>query len=119
MASAQVGLGKYGPLVGRHKGEDQDKYWTFEYVTKIDVSFPWYRIGDPDATVHGEWANAIIEELSFSFDEESIWTRTKDSFLLMSHFTVLPEGRPLPLGPLRVSEPLEPPKDQEPKTEAK
>ena len=76
-ATAQVGLGKYGPFVGRHRGEDQDKYWTFEYVTKIDASFPWYRIGDPDATVHREWANAIIEELSFSFDEESLWTRTK------------------------------------------
>lgn len=114
-----VGLGKYGPLVGRHRGEDQDKYWTFEYITRIDASFPWYRIGDPDATLYREWANAIIEELSFSFDEESLWARTKDSFLLMSHFTVLPQGMPLPIGPLRMSPPPEPPKDQESKTDAK
>lgn len=115
----RVGLGKYGPLAGRHRGEDQEKYFTVEFIIRIDASFPWHRIGDPDTTLHREWANAIIEELSVSFDEEAIWTQTKESFTLMSHFASLPEGIHPQIEPLRMSQPPEPPKDQEPKTDAK
>jgi hypothetical protein len=72
-------------------------------MTRIDVSFPWHRIGDPSMAAHREWANAIIEELSFSFDEESIWSRTKDNFLLKRHFQILQPGVELPLGPIRMA----------------
>ena len=100
--------------------EAQEKYWTFEFITRIDASFPSYYIGHPDTAVHREWANAIIEELSFSFDEESIWTRTKDNLILKSHLTALPQGMSLPIGPIHMGT-VTPaaPKDQEPKTDAK
>ena len=113
-----VGLGKYTSLVGVPIDEAQDKYWTLQYLTRIDVSFPWYRVGDPDTAVHREWANEIIEELSFSFDEESIWTRTKDNFILHSHFLAQPQGMSPSLGPIRMSTPPAP-KNQEPKTDGK
>lgn len=97
-----VGLGKYTPLAGMDLVEAQERYWTVEYMTRIDVSFPWYRIGDPDMAVHTEWANAIVEELSFSFDEESLWNRTKDSYILRSHFKSMPPAMVIPFGPIRM-----------------
>ena len=114
----QVGLGRYAALSGMHKGEDQDNYLTMTFITRIDAKFPWYRIGDPETLPHREWANAIIEELSTSFDEDSLWTQTKDSFTFMIHYAPVPRGMNLPR-PIRMSQPPEPPKDQEPKTDAK
>lgn len=114
-----VELGKYTPLVGVGIGEAQEKYWTLQYITRIDVSFPWYRIGDPDMALHREWANAIVEELAFSFDEESIWTRTKDNFILDRHFQALPPGTKLPVGPIRVSKGSATPEEREPKPDGK
>ncbi len=114
-----VGLGKYTPLVGVTIDEAQEKYWTLQYITRIDVSFTWYRIGDPDMALQREWANAIAEELSFSFDEESIWTRTKDNFILQRHFQALPPGMNLPVGPIRVGKVPPAPKEREPNTDEK
>lgn len=116
---SMVGLGKYTPLIGASIDVAQDKYWTLQYVTTIDVSFSWYRIGDPDMAVQREWANAIVEELSFSFDEESIWNRTKDNFLLKRHFQTQPAGMELQVGPIRGSKVRPAPKDIEPKTDIK
>lgn len=116
---SMVGMGKYTPIIGAAIDEAQDKYWSLQYLIRIDVSFPWYRLGDPDITPHREWANAIINELSFSFDEESIWGRTKDSVILQSHLRPLPQGMNLPLGPIRMSPPPAVPKDQEPKAAEK
>lgn len=111
-----VGLGKYTPLVGIDIGEAQQKYWTFQYMTRIDVSFPWYRIGDPNMAAYREWANAIIEELSFSFDEESLWNRTKDNFILKQHFERSRPEIPIHLGPIRMGNPPSS-KETRPKTE--
>lgn len=97
---SSVGLGKYTPLLGLPIEVAQERYWTLQYMTRIDISFPWYRIGDPSMAAHREWANAIIEELSFSFDEESIWSRTRDNFLLKRHFQMLQPGMEPPLGPI-------------------
>lgn len=112
-----VGLGKYTPLIGMAIDEAQEKYWTVQYMTRIDVSFPWYRIGDPDMAVHTEWANAIVEELSFSFDEESLWNRTKDSFILKSHFKTGPSLMSIPFGPIRTNKIPPVPKETGPKNE--
>jgi hypothetical protein len=98
-----VGLGKYTPLVGLLIDKAQQEYFTVQYITRINVSFPWYRIGDPDMVPYREWANAIVEELSFSFDEDSIWSRTKDNFLLRRHFeSVYPR---VPFGPILMTPP--------------
>ena len=113
-----VGLGKYAALSGMHKGEDQDKYLTMTFIARIDAKFPWYRIGDPETLPHREWANAIIEELSTSFDEDSLWSQTKESFTFMIHYAPVPQGMNLPR-PIRMTPPPEPPKDQDPKTDAK
>lgn len=113
-----VGLGKYAALSGMHKGEDQDNYLTMTFITRIDASFTLLRMGDPEMLPHREWANAILEELSTSFDEESLWTRTKESFTFMIHSAAVPRGFFLPR-PMHMSQPPEPPQDQEPKTDAK
>ena len=115
--SGGMGMEKYAPLVGGAIGEAQEKYWTLQYITRIDVSFPWYRIGDPDMALHKEWANAIVEELSFSFDEDSIWAQTKDNFILQRHFQALPPGTNLPVGPIRVSKVPPATKEKESKTD--
>ena len=102
---SMVGLGNYGPLIGAGVDNAQENYWTLQYMTQIDVSFPWYRIGDPDMAVHKEWANAIVEELIFSFDEGSLWNRAKDNFILKQHFQAPAPEMNLPIGPIRMSRP--------------
>lgn len=99
---SMVGLGKYTPLIGGSIDEAQERYWTLQYIARIEVSFPWYRIGDPDTTLYREWANSIVEELSFSFDEAALWNRTRENFILRRHFEALPPGMNLPLGPIRM-----------------
>ncbi len=116
--SFQVGLGKYAVLSGMHKGEDQDNYMTLTFITRIDAKFPWYRIGDPETLPHREWANAIIEELSTSFDEDSLWSQTKESFTFMIHYAPIPPGMNLPR-PMHMGPSPQPPNEQETKTEAK
>jgi len=49
---SMVGLGKYTSLIGVAIDEAQEKYWTLQYLIRIDVSFPWYRVGDPDTALH-------------------------------------------------------------------
>lgn len=113
-----VGFGKYTPLVDMSIADAQQNYWTIQYMARIDVSFPWYRFGDPDMAAYRDWANAIVEELSFSFDEESLWNRTKDNFILNRHLDAQTQRMKIPLGPIRMST-ASLPKETQPKTDGK
>jgi hypothetical protein len=99
MSSAMVGLGKYTAIVGLSASEAQKRYWTLEYIVTIDASFSLFRMGDVNMDVIRDWANSIVDELVFSFDEDTVWKQTKDNFLLRSHFAqATPQTAP---GPIR------------------
>ena len=100
-----VGLGKYTPLIGASIDEAQKGFFTVQFITRIDASFPWYLSGHPHMRLYREWVNALVDELTFSFDEDSLWSRTKDNYLLKRHYQNFPPGLELPVAPMRVADP--------------
>jgi len=102
---SSVGLGNYTMLLGIPLEEAQQKYWTIQYVTRINASFRWYLIGHPDMAVHRQWANSIVEELAHAFDEDGLWRRTTENYMLRQHLPPAVKGMGMPLGPIRFTAP--------------
>lgn len=102
-----VGLGSYTALVGIPQEEAQKMYWTLQYIVRINASFPWYLIGHPDMAVHREWADGITEELTHAFDEESMWRRSIENYMLRQHLPPAARAMTIGLGPIQ-SQPRKP-----------
>ena len=104
LSGSEVGAGKYATMLGLSATEKRRKSigW-FSYVVTVDASFCPYRLGDVNMDAMRGWANAIADELSFSFSEESIWNQTKENFLFRSD---VPQSPPrFAPGPLRFAQP--------------
>ncbi len=100
---SMVGLGQYKDLLGATFDQSQRGYKNFLYITRINVSFAWHLGGHPDMAVHRAWANGIVDELAHAFDEETIWKRTTDGFMLHRHLPPTADNIPPPFGPIRMA----------------
>jgi hypothetical protein len=96
-----VGLGKYGMLLGMPQDEAQKTYLTLQYLVRIRAEFPWYLVGHPKMALHREWAQTIVDDLAHTFDEVSLWSRTRENYILHQHLPPAAKAIPLPLGPIQ------------------
>jgi hypothetical protein len=98
---AGVGLGPYARLVGLPQGTAQELYWQQQYIVRLDATFSRLFIGDPNMSAHREWVTNIIDGLASNFDEETIWRRTSENFMLTRHLPPSAENLSVPMGPMR------------------
>jgi hypothetical protein len=94
-----VGLGSYTMLLGLTLQDAQDRYWSEHYIVRINATFNRFLMGHPNMAAHRDWAEGIIDGLARAFDEESLWRRTLDGYMLRQH--ILQQYPTPPLGPIR------------------
>jgi hypothetical protein len=101
-----VGVGSYMLMLPVDQMEAQNKYTHALFVTEIEATFsPWLR-GHPQMNAHREWVEGMVEGLVFAFDEESIWRRTTESYLLLEHTKNPNKDRFVgPMGPIHSQPP--------------
>ena len=62
--------------------ENSHKLATATYIVRVKASFSRLRAGHPDMPTYRGWVNDLAESLREHFDEEGIWQRTKNDFIL-------------------------------------
>jgi hypothetical protein len=102
-----VGLGGYGSLIGMPQEEAQKHYATFEYIVSFSATFWPYLRGHPEMAAQREWAEGILAGLRTEFDEELIWKRATESYMLWNQLPASAKTSALTIGPVR-SAPIKP-----------
>jgi hypothetical protein len=74
-------LGQYRFLAGMPL-DDSQKFATSTYVVRLTASFSRLRAGHPDMTKYRDWVKQVTEGLRDQFDEQTIWRRTREDFIL-------------------------------------
>lgn len=86
----------------------QALYWHQQFIVRATAEFPRYLMGHPKMPVYREWAEGIIRELAAAFDEEEIWRRTKENYVLRQHMPATNRNLTIPVGPI-LTAPATPP----------
>ncbi len=74
-------LGAYRFLV-RMSLEESRKFATSTYVVRITAIFSRLRAGHPDMPKYRRWVKQVADGIRDQFDEQIIWRRTRDDFIL-------------------------------------
>jgi len=74
------GVGAYKRLAGI-TDEESDKLATANYVVRINVRFDRLRSNHPKMAMYKTWASELSEGLRRQFDEQVIWSKTKEDFI--------------------------------------
>jgi hypothetical protein len=90
---------------GLDPGAAQQLYWSKQFIVRITATFPRLLVGHPDMATHREWASRIIEGLAHDFDDEGLWKRTSENFILRQHLPDAVRKSSIGIGPIR-SDPL-------------
>lgn len=80
-AGGSMGVGSLKRLFQITSGESM-KYWTQNYEIEINAKFSAIRSGHPLMNEYKDWVNAIIDELSYQFNSQLHWEKTKEQFIL-------------------------------------
>lgn len=73
------GIGSYKRLAGMND-EDNEKVATANYTVRINIRFDRLRSNHPQMALYKTWASQLSEGLRGQFDEQVIWSRTKEDF---------------------------------------
>ena len=74
------GIGSYKRLAGM-SDEDNEKVATANYIVRINVRFDRLRSNHPRMALYKTWASQLSEGLRGQFDEQVIWSKTKEDFM--------------------------------------
>jgi len=73
------GIGAYKQLAGI-TDEENNKLATATYIVRINVRFDGLRSKHPKMAAYKTWASDLSEGLRRQFDEQLIWSKTKEDF---------------------------------------
>jgi len=82
------GIGTYRQLAGMTEDEN-NRLGTSNYMVRIKVRFNRLRSGHPRMALYKAWATQLADELEKQFDEQVIWSKTKEDFIFwkgIEHF---------------------------------
>lgn len=74
------GIGSYKRLTGI-TDEESDKLATANYIVRINVRYDRLRSNHPQMALYKTWASELSEGLRRQFDEQVIWSKTKEDFI--------------------------------------
>jgi hypothetical protein len=80
-----VGLGAYSMFDARDAFALQNLYWHVDFVLRMEATFSWILAGNPAMKAHREWATGILDLLTREFDDQSLWRRASDAYMLQQH----------------------------------
>jgi hypothetical protein len=75
-------LGPYRLILGYSWDQDKD-FETTGYIVTITPDFSKVRAGHPEMSKYKHWVDQIVSELQTAFDEQLIWTKTKEQFIFV------------------------------------
>jgi hypothetical protein len=75
-----AGIGSYKRLAGI-TDEENAKLATSNYIVRINVRFDRLRSNHPQMALYRTWASELSEGLKGQFDEQVIWSKTKEDFI--------------------------------------
>jgi hypothetical protein len=73
--------GTYAKLAGLSEAEDQ-ALMKVVFLIKARVEFNRWKSGNPEMADYQAWANQFLTEFKDSFDEQVVWARVKNDYLL-------------------------------------
>jgi hypothetical protein len=88
------GVGSYKQLAGLSDDEAL-KFGTANYIVRITTQFDWLRSNHPKMALYRTWASQLAEGLRGQFDEQVIWSKTKEDFIFSQLKGQLNEEPPL------------------------
>lgn len=74
------GIGAYKRLAGI-SDEESNNLATANYIVRINVRFDGLRSNHPKMALYKTWASDLSEGLRKQFDEQVIWSQTKEDFI--------------------------------------
>jgi hypothetical protein len=104
-SSSGVGLGAYTMFLGIPQEEAQKQFHTVQYIVRFSATFSPYLKGHPQMAAHREWAEGMLDGLMNEFDEQAMWKRTTEAYILRQHLPDEAKKVPLMFGPIRSSQP--------------
>jgi hypothetical protein len=90
-AMAIRNIGGYRLLLGL-SNEDVRSLGFVVYVVTVQATFSRLRSGNPEMARYRKWANEVIAGLQTQFDEEIIWEKSRNDFLLYKHIEPAARG---------------------------
>jgi hypothetical protein len=88
------GIASYKRLAGITE-EENGKLATANYIVRINVRFDRLRSNHPQMALYKTWASELSEGLRRQFDEQEIWSKTKEDFIFSQLKGQFEEQRPL------------------------
>src|SRR6266446_4932604 len=89
-----AGIGSYKRLAGI-TDEENSKLATANYIVRINVRFNRLRSNHPQMALYKAWASELSEGLRGQFDEQVIWSKTKEDFMFSQLKGQFEEQQPL------------------------
>ncbi len=86
------GIGLYRQLSGFSEEQNRE-FGHVDYIVRTSVRYTSVLSGSPKTAMIRKWANQIVDGLKDQFDEELVWSRTKEDYLFLKQTEAL--------GPLR------------------
>jgi hypothetical protein len=80
------GVGSYGFVFGLSDIHDSG-LWTNQYTIVIDATFQRFLTGSPDMPRYKKWVANVADGLRTQFDEQEMWSRFRESYLLHKAFS--------------------------------
>jgi len=81
-SSYMRGVGGYKQLAGLSTEQDEE-LGSIYYTIRVNVQYNPFLSGSPDAMRIKRWADQLVDGLKEQFDEQRIWSQTKDDYLFM------------------------------------
>src|SRR5437016_14385162 len=94
-----AGVGAYSMLLGMEPSTPG--VWTQQYVVRMKAAFFPLLVGHPKMALHKQWARVLLDGLQDAFDEQLIWQRTVENYMLRQHLPPASSRERMPFGPLR------------------
>lgn len=108
-----VGMSAYTMFSGLNPGAAQQLFWSRQFIVRMSATFPRYLVGHPNMATYREWASGIIDGLAHDFDDEGLWKRTSENYILRQHLPDPVRKISIGIGPIRSQPPAGPkPPDQ-------
>jgi hypothetical protein len=107
-SSSGVGMSAYTMFSGLDPGTAQQQFWSRQFIVRITATFQRYLVGHPNMATYREWANGIVEGLAHDFDDEGLWKRTSENYMLRQHLPDPVRKLSIGIGPIRSLPPAQP-----------
>lgn len=76
------GIGGYAQLLGVSQEDAQKQWGMLNYLVRIRADFNRVLPGNPEMPKHKKWAQDIVSALQDQFDEQALWKRATEDYLL-------------------------------------